>query len=118
MYRMRRTICKFRHLLERHALTERLFALSRALLKRHGLMIKTMMRRSLRRHRPRKKGEAAGSGDEINEEGAYMVLWDEGPYRYGYAGFGPPCSGNAGQRARRHEDGGMFARGGGGIRPT
>ncbi len=34
------TRCKFRHLLERHGLTQRLFALSRDWLEQHGLMVK------------------------------------------------------------------------------
>ena len=34
------TICKFRHLLEQHGLTEQLFELSQALLKKHGMLVK------------------------------------------------------------------------------
>ena len=35
------TICKFRHLLEEHGLTERLFELSRDIMEKRGLLVKT-----------------------------------------------------------------------------
>ena len=86
------TILRFRHLLEQHRLTEKLFAAVRSLLEEKKLLLKsgTIVDATIIAAPPSTKNADAGarSGDEADPQGQAVALRDEGARRHRPAGSG------------------------------
>ncbi|EQD58933.1 transposase IS4 family protein, partial [mine drainage metagenome] len=81
------TVCKFRHLLEKHGLAEQLFAAVSEHLKRHGMKLSQGTIVDCDDHRgatlDEEQGQVARYRDAPDEEGQPVVLRHEGAHRRG-----------------------------------
>lgn len=99
------TICKFRHLLERHDLGARLFVLIGEYLDENGLKVNRSTHRGCDHHQctelDEEPEERTRSGDAPDEERQRVVLRDEGACRRGQQDEADPLDcGDTSQRAR------------------
>jgi hypothetical protein len=100
------TLLRFRHLLEKHALTQRIFEEINATWPSKAVHARGHHRR--RHHRGgrslhQEQGQAARSGDEADQEGQPVVFRPEGPYRRRCRHRADPqCRRHLGQRCRCH----------------
>src|SRR5262245_49904828 len=90
------TILRFRHLLERHGLTEAIFEAVRGLLVEHGLLLRagTIVDATIIAAPSSTKNAEPGPGDEADPEGQELALRDEAAHRDGSSGDRPQPDGD------------------------
>ena len=107
------TICKFRHLLEAHGLTEALFDQTKRYLSDRGMMVSegTIVDATII-HAPSSTKNKEGKRDPemaLREEGQHLALRHEGPRGQRSEGTGAQRGGHARLGPRRQGDGGLHA---------
>ena len=98
------TILRFRHLLEKHRLTEAIFEAVKDLLAEHRLLLRAGHDRGRDHHRgtefDEERNQDARPGDEADPQGQELALWDEAAHRDRSAGRRPQLDGHARGRGR------------------